>query len=308
MKNFKSLLEDEFGKTYNSIFRYAIRASRRYKKYTIPKRTGGCRIIFQPSAELKSYQRYISREIFSRFPVHSCVYSYQKNKSVKDMALKHLKTKYLLRVDFKDFFPSLSAKNIRYFIRKNSDRLEYELTDNDITMINLLICKADKLTIGAPSSPVISNVLLYDLDEYLVNYCYRIGVTYTRYADDMYFSSKAPDILQDVMPTLKKFLNTYYIELSINEKKNIFTSKKRRQQITGLILTSDNKISTGREKKRYIKSLIYHYMNDNISIEKLNYLKGYLSYLYSIEPQYINNLKTKYSDRIINELLPINKN
>ncbi|HIC87612.1 MAG TPA: hypothetical protein EYP03_05355 [Aquificae bacterium] len=88
-------------------------------------------------------------------------------------------------------------------------------------------------------------------------------------------------------------------------KKKIFTSKKRRRVITGLNITPDGKISVGRNKKRHIKSLIFKYTKKDIKLDDLNYLKGYLSYLYSIEPEYLNNLRRKYSNEIIADLLPL---
>ena len=303
--SFISLITESYNKSYSDIFFYARKASRRYKTYAIPKKTGGQRLISQPSRELKGYQRFIVKNVFSKLPIHSSVYSYQENKNIKQMALLHKDTKYLLRIDFKDFFPSLKAEYIRKFLKSKQSILDIDLSTQDITLINMLICKGNKLTIGAPSSPVISNVLLYDFDIFFDTFSKNKNIIYSRYADDLYFSTSKPNILKDVLGEIEKYLKEYYIKLSINYEKNIFTSKKRRRTITGLNITSDGKISVGRNKKRYIKSLIFKYMQTNILPEELNYLKGYLSYLYSIEPEYINNLRRKYSNKVIAYLLPL---
>lgn len=308
MSYFQYEMENNFSKSFSYLYRFAYSASRRYKTYTIPKQTTGVRIISQPSRELKDYQRYLITHIFEKFPIHESVYSYQKNKNIKKMATNHLNARFLLRVDFKNFFPSIKGEYLREFLINNMNYLDKSLTENDITLINLFVFKSNQLTIGAPSSPIISNIILFDLDSYLFNICNNHSIIYTRYADDLYFSSTKPNLLSGVISLLKEYLKSYYIKLSINEDKNIFTSKKRHQQITGLTLTTMNKLSVGKAKKREIRTLIYKYSINDLEADKLQYLKGYLPYLYSIEPLYISNLRNKYSDKIINELLPLKQN
>ncbi len=303
--SFINLITKEYNKNYTDFFLYAVKASKRYKNYQIPKKTGGNRLISQPSKELKEYQRFIIKNIFSKLPIHSTVYSYQKNKNTKKMALLHKDSRYLLRIDFKDFFPSLKGEFIRKYLESKKHSLDIDLSTRDITLINMLVCKSNALSIGAPSSPIISNVLLYDFDEYMHTVSQEKSVTYSRYADDLYFSTKKPEILKEMLEEIEKYLQNYYIKLSINYKKNIYTSKKRRRIITGLNITTDGQISVGRKKKRYIKSLIYKYKQSSIEQKDLNYLKGYLSYLYSIEPEYLKNLEVKFSSDIIKQLLPI---
>ncbi|MCB4762029.1 MAG: retron St85 family RNA-directed DNA polymerase [Sulfurovum sp.] len=308
MNIFQEEISRHFEKSYRDIFQYASRASRRYKSYTIPKKTGGSRKIIQPSKELKEYQRYLIETIFNKLPVHDAVYSYREGRSIKQMAEKHIDARYLLRIDFKEFFPSIRGEHIREFLTSNIHHIELSISDYDLTLINLLVCKSNKLTIGAPSSPIISNTILYELDKFLFDTCHAENIIYTRYADDLYFSTMCPNKLQTLLPILKQYLKTFFIRLAINEDKNIYTSKKRKQQVTGLTLTTDKKISVGRKKKRYIRSLIHKYSQQNITGEEANYLKGYMSYLYSIEPDYIENLVRKYSKETIAELLPLKNN
>lgn len=301
MTSFQDELSRHFDKPLVDILKFARYASRRYKTYLIPKRTGGFRQISQPSAELKKYQNFIKTKIFSKLKIHKAVYSYREQKNIHKMALEHKGAKFLLRIDFTDFFPSIQDKHLRHYFSNDK-----ELTMNDITLINLLVFKANKLTIGAPSSPIISNFILYDLDEFLYTKSKELGIKYTRYADDLYFSTSEHTVLEKILPILRTFLKeSFFIKLLINNKKTISTSKKQSQRITGLTLTTDNNITVGRKKKRYIKSLIFKYINKTIELDDEKYLKGYLSYLYSIEPTYIKNLEEKYSRGIIKELLPI---
>lgn len=290
-----------FEKTPLYIFKFSTRASRQYRRYTIPKRTGGIRTIYQPSKELKSYQRYIVKKIFQKLPIHESVYSYRKNLSIKNLAEKHKNDRFLLRIDFKDFFPSIHGENIRKFLTDNKN-LPLEISDKEITLINLIVCKSNALTIGAPSSPIISNTILFDFDKDLDEYCKTNGIKYSRYSDDLYFTTSINDKLKDIIGFVKNYKFKFDMKLKINEKKNIFSSKKSKRLITGLSLTTENKVSIGRKQKRYLKSLINNFKYNNLEISKLNYLKGYLAYLKSVEPEYIDLLSKKYSEELIKEL------
>lgn len=285
-----------------NILEYSTKTTRQYRRYTIAKRTGGTRTIYHPSKKLKKIQRFIAKEIFDKMPVHESVFSYKKNISIKHLAEKHKADRFLLRIDFKDFFPSLKGENIREFLEENQSYLEYKLLDKELTLINLFVCRTNTLTIGSPSSPIISNVILYYFDDDINNYCSKFDIKYSRYADDLYFSTNNANVLKDILEFIKKYKFKYGIKLKVNDDKSVFTSKKRRRLITGLTLTTDNKVSIGRKQKRYIKSLIFKYINEQIELKDKVYLKGYLSYLKSVEPTYIEILKNKYSEVVINNL------
>lgn len=291
-----------FEKDLNQIVDFSTTANKRYKTYKIKKRTSGTRTIEQPSKELKLYQKFISENIFLNLPVHEAVFSYKKNISIKNLADKHKNNRYLLRIDFKDFFPSIKGENIRLFL-KNSN---LKLSDLEITLINLFVCKNNKLTIGASSSPSITNVILFNFDNDVYKFCLEKNIIYSRYADDLYFSTNEKCILSSILDYIKNYIFPYNINLYINYDKNIFTSKKHRRIITGLTITTDGNISVGRKQKQYIKSLINLYRYKCLEVEQIDYLKGYLNFLVHIEPIYIDNLKNKYGEDIINELF-INK-
>jgi RNA-directed DNA polymerase len=299
---FNKMMED-LGKEKQEIIDFAITAYKRYRRYEIKKKTGGYRSIHHPTPELKEYQRFISKHIFQKLPIHKSVFSYKKKTSIKNLADIHKKDRYLLRIDLKDFFPSIRGENIRLFLEEKKTIFPFTLTDLDLTLINLLVCKKSKLTIGAPSSPSISNAILYNFDDDIYTMCKDRKIKYSRYADDLYFSTNEENELSNILNYIKEYSFPYKLRLRINYKENIFSSKKYKRVITGLTITTEGNVSVGRKQKRYIKSLINSYRYKSISIDNLSYLKGYLSFLLSIEPLYINLLKNKYSEEIINELL-----
>ena len=98
---------------------------------------------------------------FSRqLPVHDCVYSYRADLSVRAHAIVHRQNNYLLRLDIKDFFPSIGKQDIYHLLAANADRFIPALENPDIELIARLACKGGAITIGAPSSPSISNAIL----------------------------------------------------------------------------------------------------------------------------------------------------
>jgi hypothetical protein len=90
--------------------------------------------------------------------------------------------------------------------------------------------------------------------------------------------------------------------LSINSKKTIFSSRGSKRLITGLYICPNGDISIGRKNKRYIKKLIYDFKNNNILNEELTYLKGYISYILDVEPDFYNRLALKYSTELLEKI------
>lgn len=279
-------------------------ASHLYKNYLIKKRKKGKRLISHPAKELKLLQRWMIDNILSHLPIHKSVFSYKKGIGIQNLANVHRKNNFLLRTDFKDFFPSIKSNNIANLIQKNLSLINFQLSNKDIEIICKVVCKDGKLTIGAPSSPIISNSILYDFDEHWFEKCKKQNIVYSRYADDLYFSTNHSHKLKLVYKELIDYVNRMkspYLEL--NKNKTVFTSKKYRRIVTGLVLTPKGEISIGRQKKRFIKSLIHKCINQDISDKQLSYLRGYLAYINAVEPTFVKRLENKYGKDIIKNIL-----
>lgn len=290
------LLEKDF------ILLVADTSSSRYKKFQLQKQTGGFRKIFHPAKELKVLQRTIHENILSQFPIHNAATAYRQNTSVLTNARRHQESHYLLRVDFKNFFESISSNDIKNFLDSKATNFISEWTDEDTELLSKIACFHNKLTIGSVTSPILSNILCYELDQNINQYCISKSIIYTRYADDMFFSTcnkgelhKIPSLIKNIARNLSCPKNLW-----INYKKTIHTSKKKRMSVTGLVITNDKKISIGNKKKREIRTLVFKW--EDITIDQKKYLQGYLSYCSSIEPSFINNLCTKYGATRINAI------
>lgn len=302
---FKTMLEDEFKKTFKEVYIYSKKASYRYHRFSIPKANGsGDRTIYHPSKELKKYHYFLIKNIFSQFPTSKYVFSYKKNTSIRDLAKVHKNNNFLLRIDFKDFFPSITAFNIIKLLQIGNDEkyFDYILTTDEMILIKMIVCRFNKLTIGAPTSPIISNVLLYDFDKKIAKFCKKKDIVYGRYADDLYFSTNTPNVLSEIKDQIMLVLKKEQLYFDINNDKTIMTSKKRKRIIAGLFITSENKISIGKEKKDSIKKHVYNITKKN-NLDSVAYVGGYLSYIKSVEPKFLKTLKRKYGEDNINRLI-----
>lgn len=297
-------LSNETGVSIAKLTVYANSAHHRYKTYKIRKRSKGWRKISQPSREIKFIQRWLNKNLFAFLPVHDSVYSYKQNLNIKDMAVLHAPCNYLLKLDFEDFFPSLTKDDVRVLLSNKANLNEVQLSEEDMEFVLKIVSRYGALSIGAPSSPILSNALLFDFDKIIVDSWSEKGLIYTRYADDLIMSTNEPNLLESVQKFIHAdLLNRKHPSLILNADKSVFTSRKRRRVITGLTLTSDRKVSIGREKKRYIRSLVFQYSNEKLKQAEISYLRGYLSYVISVEPVFIERLRKKYGSKIIDQLM-----
>lgn len=274
------------------ISRIAERSSYYYKEYTVPKRNGEPRSIAQPSPELKTLQYWVFHKILGKLPVSTAAYAYKKGDSIKRHAQLHAKSRFFLHTDIRNFFPSIKSSRLNPILRENKHIFEDIGLDLEESLedIRKICFRKDSLSIGAVSSPVISNVVMYSFDEIMLEYCKANGYLYSRYADDIYVSSKSY-IPKDVLTFLQREIAK--CGFTMNYSKTKFYSSKSRRKVTGLIITNDSRISIGTERRKAIKKMVYdklvHGKGDPYQI------LGYLSFLKDVEPNTYNNLIVKYS-------------
>lgn len=299
---------DELSVTPEQLTRFLSAAPNKYKVYAIPKRTSGKRIIAHPAKELKRYQRKAVEHLETVFKVHTCAYAYRKGLGIKANAECHVNSRYLLKMDFQNFFHSISDK----FFFEMCDLMKVSFSKEDrSTLTHLLFWRPSKkvsgkliLSIGAPSSPFISNAMMYLFDEVLHVECKKQGITYSRYADDLTFSSSVKGVLFQI-PDLVRSLLVSELKgyISVNETKTVFTSKAHNRHITGVTLANDNTLSIGRKRKRYISSLLHKFSLGQLPEEDISYLQGLLAFASDIEPDFIERMQTKYTKLVLDQLL-----
>lgn len=159
------------------------------------------------------------------------------------------------------------------------------------------------LSVGAPSSPAISNFCLYEFDRQMNEECQNLGITYTRYADDLTFSCNIQDLLRTVPAIIEALLNKLFKNaLRMNHGKTVFSSKAHNRHVTGITLNNEGKLSLGRERKRFIKHLINQYKYGLLDDADKAYLIGLLAFASHIEPEFITRMNEKYSNELIERI------
>jgi len=301
-------LSKELSASKQEINDFARSAPKKYKVYTIPKRTSGKRVIAHPARKLKEYQRTVVKYLDPLLSIHSTAFAYRKNIGIKQNAEQHKKSRYLLKMDFQNFFHSITPKILFSTLKE----LNLGLTENEEKLLTKILfwspSKGAKdtliLSIGAPSSPLISNAIMFFFDQAIYKVCIKQKITYTRYADDITFSTNSKNSLFDIPTLVKNLLFEYFNgAITINESKTTFSSMSHNRHVTGVTLTNKRGISIGRQRKRYISSLIHKFSLNQIPEEDIKYLQGLFAFACNIEPVFKQRMIKKYSTEIINQII-----
>ena len=272
-------------------------APTRYKEHHIQKRGDrGKRLISQPTAELKLVQRWLVERELHYLPIDQHATAYRQNMSICNHVEPHLGCHFLLKLDFKDFFPSLTDQALRYRLGHDANYSEQEV---DI-LVNLLFCRRRggsnyRLSIGAPSSPFISNYLMLEFDQRLATYCKTNSLRYSRYADDIAISSKSPNTLDPAKDFVTGLISEIpYLCLKLNPEKTVNVSKKYRRELVGLVISNEGKISLGRDEKHRLRAAVHSFMNGRLSPAECMTLSGKLAFAMSVEREFVQNICARY--------------
>lgn len=304
MSDLLHVLSKKSGLPIDDLLKLIQTAPRRYKEFEIPKRNGGMRLIAQPARELKLIQRIFVKEYLENLPVHHCAKAYRGGMSIRDNAAPHAGTSPILKLDFKEFFPSIRSEDWEeYCVRTKI------LSDKDIIRSSLILFRKPKdqrilrLSIGAPSSPILSNILLMPLDEFISSEAEKRGITYTRYADDMTFSGQRIGMLKDMVEVVRSATRKIkHPQLTLNDEKTTFITTAHRRVITGVTLANDGTLSLGRDKKRLLHARVHHASVGALTGEDLKQLAGELAFVKVVEPHFLTVLCAKYGAAVIKKI------
>lgn len=145
---------------------------------------------------------------------------------------------------------------------------------------------------------------MYQFDCAISNVCLKKEIVYTRYADDLTFSTKHKDILFGLPLLVKeKLAELFGNAIRINRKKTKFSSKAHNRHVTGITINNDGKISLGRERKRYIKHLVHQVQLSKLDQAGRQHLRGLIAFAKHIEPMFVQSLKRKYSAELITQIV-----
>jgi len=293
-------VSDLIGLPTETIKKWAKYAPGSYKRYNVPKRSGGTRVILHPAKATKTLQYAILSILEPRAQIHDSAIAYRRGfaSPLRKNAELHSKSSYLLRIDIQEFFPSLQPS----FVRKS---LPFTLSIEDYSFFTLSCFYRSKgaelgLPIGAPTSPLLSNMAMASIDEALCNEARRLNGTYTRYADDMVFSTDHSEGRDTWLEFASNILEHQSLgALRINETKTRRASRASRRSVTGVILTPNGDVSIGRDRKREIRVLLHKATERKLSEDHLVRLRGLLAFTSDIEPAFLERMIKRYGDIVL---------
>ncbi len=287
-----------------------------YRTFQIPKRTGGWRKIDAPKEELVKFHEDFTdlmRDILMKdrngdiFEMHhTSAYAYIENRCTKDCLMRHQynQSKWFAKTDLHNFFGSTTKEFIL-----NQFRIIYPLSQimNDLEGAAYLsraldLCLLDGgLPQGTKVSPWLTNLIMIPIDHELANTLHPKFV-YTRYADDMQFSSKEKFNLYEIHNAVKNALKKFGAPYELNLEKSRFGSINGRNWNLGLMLNKDNEITIGSENIAKFKIDIHNFILDSLndkwwSRQEVEMFQGRLNYYRYIQPDRINEIINKYNNK-----------
>ena len=232
---------------YQNLLRLSNCTSRYYHVRAIPKRSGGVRTLHVPFYELERWQRIISDQVLPLLPVSEYAFAYRPGVSVRDNALPHLGKSFVVKIDLKDFFDHVTYQRVYGALIQN-----HSYSRPFVTMVANLCCVNGHLPQGACTSPALSNICFYRIDETIGRYCAKRGLTYTRYCDDLTFSGDNMNpyvVVYEICRMLRSF------GFEPNEKKISVRHNGQRMSVTGI--TTNERLRVNKDYRKKIRQEIY---------------------------------------------------
>ncbi|MEA5502080.1 reverse transcriptase domain-containing protein [Halotia wernerae UHCC 0503] len=238
--------------------------ARMYHQFEIAKGNSKSRSISAPDVRLKYLQRRIAALLNQIYDVRRPVHGFVPDKSVKTNALEHLKKKFIINIDIKDFFPSITEERVIGVLKAMG------LDSRVSTIVARLCCNFGCLPQGAPTSPVLSNLICFRLDKRLLAFAKEARCIYTRYADDITFSSRQPmaGLFDAAIPPTGHFSP----DLLAKKLKDIFSAN-------GFLINPDKAHYADKYSRRMVTGLK---INELINIDR-RFVRNVRAILYSIE-------------------------
>lgn len=253
---------------------YKQAAAEKYSTFQIPKRNGGHRTIMAPTAGLKLLQRNLSDLL------QDCVdeinaatnrqnrlaHGFVRKRSIITNAKKHRNRRWVFNLDLEDFFPSINFGRVRGFLLKNRD---FRLHQDVATVIAQIACHDNTLPQGSPCSPVVSNLVANVLDVRLAKVALAARCTYSRYADDLTFSTNKREFPADIAvrlgpdgPSSHTWLPSEALQkliertgFRVNASKTRLMYRSSRQEVTGLVI--NKKLSVRCEYRHNVRAMVH---------------------------------------------------
>jgi hypothetical protein len=271
-----------------------------YVRFTIPKRDGSARPIWAPLPRLKAAQRWVLANIVEHLPVHGAAHGFLSGRSTLSNATIHHNPKVVLKMDVKDFFPTVTWRRVKGVFRKAGYR------EQVATLLALLCTEAPREVVehqgtrfyvslgprclpqGAPTSPALTNVLCVRMDQRIAGLAKKLGWRYTRYADDLTFSLPADHQGEPKLGTLIGLVRRIVAAegFTIHPDKTRVARRGGNQRVTGLVVNGDAEPRVPRDLRRRVRAALHNLQKGKPlpEGETLDRLAGYAAYIHMTDP------------------------
>ncbi len=273
-----------------------------YVRFTVPKKSGGSRVLSAPHRDIATAQRWILEHILGKLPVHPAAHGFIPARSTVTNAAPHVGQAIVINVDLQDFFPSVSFPRVSGIFRSmgyspaasvilallctESPRRTVQYEDSTYHVA----CGPRALPQGACTSPVLSNLVTRKLDARLSGFCAKLGWTYTRYADDMTFSAGG-EASKHAGYLLARVRHVVQEEgFNLNEKKTRVLKRSTAQTVTGIVV--NDKPAVSRKEIRRIRAILHNAKTRGLASQNREnrpnfegWLTGKIAYISMISPE-----------------------
>jgi hypothetical protein len=271
-----------------------------YRRFTIPKRDGSPRAIWAPRPKLKQAQRWVLHNIVEKLLVHGSVHGFLPGRSTLTNAAAHHNPGLVVKIDIKDFFPTVTLPRVKGVFRKAGYREEVA------TLLALICTESPREVVelggktyyvalgprclpqGAPTSPALTNTIGLRLDRRLSGLARSLGSRYTRYADDLTFSlphgHAGPPRVAALLGSVRRVVESEGFRT--HPDKTAVARRGGRQSVTGLVVNGDGPPRVPRELKRRLRAAIHNRAlgRPGPEGESLSNLIGMAAYVYMTDP------------------------
>jgi retron-type reverse transcriptase len=272
-----------------------------YVKFQVPKRSGGLRTLAAPHRALKNVQRWILGNILAKVPPTEAAHGFIPTRGIVTNATPHVGHELVVNLDLEDFFPSITFPRVRAVF----ERLGY--SGCVATILALLCTECPRRTIsysgtryeaatgpralpqGAPTSPALSNQVSRRLDRRLLGVAAKLGLNYTRYADDLTFSGGAA-LAGRIGWLLAKVRHIAEEEgFAVNEKKTRVMRRSMSQTVTGIVV--NDKLSINRAELRRMRAILHRASREGLEAQNRDgrpnfraWLAGRIAFIAMVRP------------------------
>lgn len=263
------------------VTRMAVASHKYYRTFCISKKSGGTRQIAAPRVFLKVVQRYILDCILVPVPTSSAVVGFVRGRALADGARAHQRARFLWNIDLQDFFPSIAEAQVCEAFRS----LLYP--DTAARFLARICTLQGRLPQGAPTSPMLANIVFQAVDRKLEQYSQASSIVYTRYADDLSFSSDAPIPLDFRNAVSMAVQDAGY---HINPAKIRLMGPQCQRKVTGLVINAQ--VSVPREYRRKLRAICHRAkVTPQSTTVTSDQLHGMLAYVGQFHPEEVSRYR-----------------